>query len=91
VSEEVAQALVGRKWALQLPHLTTLSPAAAKYLGELPSLFIGVEELSAEKLTPLLKLKYHDSIPDAVADLGAPKQIQEAFIGFQKFLYMFAS
>jgi type I restriction enzyme R subunit len=52
---------------------------------------VGVEELSAEKLTPLLKLKYHDSIPDAVADLGAPKQIQEAFIGFQKFLYMFAS
>jgi type I restriction enzyme R subunit len=50
-----------------------------------------VEELSAEKLTPLLKLKYHDSIPDALADLGAPKQIQEAFIGFQKFLYMFAS
>jgi type I restriction enzyme R subunit len=52
---------------------------------------VGVEELSAEKLTPLLKLKYHDSIPDAVADLGAPKQIQEAFVGFQKFLYMFAS
>ena len=52
---------------------------------------VGVEELSAEKLTPLLKLKYHDSIPDALADLGAPKQIQEAFIGFQKFLYMFAS
>ena len=52
---------------------------------------VGVEELSAEKLNPLLRLKYHDSLPDAVADLGAPKQIQEVFIGFQKFLYVFAA
>ncbi|MEZ5585295.1 MAG: hypothetical protein R3F37_23385 [Candidatus Competibacteraceae bacterium] len=29
---------------------------------------LGVEELDQVKLTPLLKLKYHDSIPDAVAD-----------------------
>ena len=52
---------------------------------------VGVQELDQEKLTPLLKLKYHDSLPDAVADLGAPKQIQEVFIGFQKFLYVFAA
>lgn len=52
---------------------------------------VGVEELSAEKLNPLLRLKYHDSLPDAVADLGAPKQIQEVFIGFQKFLYVSAA
>ena len=31
---------------------------------------VGVEELYKEKLTPLLRLKYHDSIADAVADLG---------------------
>jgi type I restriction enzyme R subunit len=52
---------------------------------------VGVEELDQAKLTPLLRLKYHDSLPDAVADLGAPKLIQEVFIGFQKFLYVFAA
>ncbi|MFZ4616495.1 MAG: type I restriction-modification enzyme R subunit C-terminal domain-containing protein [Rectinemataceae bacterium] len=45
----------------------------------------GVEELAVEKLTPLLRLRYHDSISDAVADLG--KDIGEAFTGFQGFLY----
>jgi type I restriction enzyme R subunit len=40
------------------------------------------------KLTPLLKLKYRDSIPDAVADLGqTPLEIGQAFAGFQKYLY----
>jgi type I restriction enzyme R subunit len=48
---------------------------------------IGVEELDQTKLTPLLKLKYHDSIADAVADLGKPDEIGTVFSGFQKFLY----
>ncbi len=48
---------------------------------------VGVEELDQEKLTPLLRLKYHDSIADAVADLGRPDEIGKVFIGFQKFLY----
>jgi type I restriction enzyme R subunit len=49
---------------------------------------IGVEELDQAKLTPLLKLKYHDSINDAVADLGqTPAEIGQAFAGFQKYLY----
>jgi len=48
---------------------------------------VGVEELDQEKLTPLLKLKYHDSIADAVADLGRPDEIGKAFAGFQKYLY----
>ena len=52
---------------------------------------VGVEELDPEKLTPLLRLKYHDSIADAVADLGAPIEIQAVFIGFQKFLYVSAA
>lgn len=47
----------------------------------------GVEELDSEKLTPLLKLKYNDSIADAVDDLGDPDQIRAAFCGFQKYLY----
>lgn len=48
---------------------------------------VGVEELAQEKLTPLLRLKYHDSIADAVADLGRPEEIGQVFAGFQKYLY----
>ena len=48
---------------------------------------IGVEELDQAKLTPLLKLKYHDSIADAVADLGRPDEIGNTFAGFQQYLY----
>jgi type I restriction enzyme R subunit len=48
---------------------------------------LGVEELDQTKLTPLLKLKYHDSIPDAVADLGRPDEIGKVFSGFQRYLY----
>ena len=43
---------------------------------------VGVEELDQAKLTPLLKLKYHGSIADAVAHLG------RVFSGFQKYLYL---
>jgi len=48
---------------------------------------VGVGELDQDKLTPLLRLKYHDSIADAVADLGRPEDIGRIFAGFQKFLY----
>jgi type I restriction enzyme R subunit len=48
---------------------------------------VGVEELDQEKLTPLLRLKYHDSLADALADLGNPEDIGKAFSGFQKSLY----
>lgn len=48
---------------------------------------VGVEELDLAKLTPLLRLKYHDSIADAVADLGKPEEIGKTFSGFQKYLY----
>jgi type I restriction enzyme R subunit len=48
---------------------------------------VGVGELDQEKLTPLLRLKYHDSIADAVADLGRPDEIGKIFSGFQKYLY----
>jgi type I restriction enzyme, R subunit len=47
----------------------------------------GVQELDQEKLTPLLRLKYQDSIADAVADLGKPEEIGRLFAGFQKYLY----
>jgi type I restriction enzyme, R subunit len=48
---------------------------------------VGVEELDQDKLTPLLRLKYHNSIADAVADLGRPDEINRVFAGFQKYLY----
>jgi len=48
---------------------------------------VGVSELDREKLTPLLNLKYHNSIRDAVADLGKPDEIGRVFVGFQRFLY----
>jgi type I restriction enzyme, R subunit len=47
----------------------------------------GVGELDAEKLTPLLRLKYNNAISDAVADLGSPEQIRQVFVGFQRYLY----
>ncbi len=48
---------------------------------------VGVEELDQDKLSPLLRLKYHNSISDAVADLGRPEKIGKVFAGFQKYLY----
>lgn len=48
----------------------------------------GVTELEQSKLNPLLRLKYHDSITDAVAELGGkPEEITKTFAGFQKYLY----
>jgi type I restriction enzyme, R subunit len=52
---------------------------------------VGVEELDQEKLTPLLRLKYHGSIADAVKDLGRPDEIGKVFAGFQKYLYQEAA
>ena len=47
----------------------------------------GVRELDQSKLTPLLHLKYNNSIADAVADLGKPEEIGKVFVGFQQYLY----
>ena len=47
----------------------------------------GVQELDQEKLAPLLKLRYHDSLADALADLGDATGIGLLFAGFQKYLY----
>ncbi|MEK7286903.1 MAG: type I restriction-modification enzyme R subunit C-terminal domain-containing protein, partial [Nitrospirota bacterium] len=49
---------------------------------------VGVEELDQEKLTPLLLLKYHNSLTDAMTDLGGrPEEINKVFAGFQQYLY----
>jgi type I restriction enzyme R subunit len=47
----------------------------------------GVEELDQTKLTPLLRLRYGDSLADAVADIGPAGEIGKVFCDFQKFLY----
>jgi type I restriction enzyme R subunit len=39
-----------------------------------------------EELDPV-KLIYHDSIADAVADLGKPDEIARVLSGFQRYLY----
>jgi type I restriction enzyme, R subunit len=46
----------------------------------------GVQELNRDRLTPLLRLRYRDSMADAVADLGKPEEIWNVFAGFQKYL-----
>jgi type I restriction enzyme R subunit len=51
----------------------------------------GVQELAQEKLAPLLRLRYQNSIADAVADLGNPEEIGQLFAGFQRYLYEPAS
>ncbi len=57
--------------------------------GNLPSAGTGVKgklcrvELDQEKLAPLLRLKYHDSMADALVDLGRARLIprQTVFFG----------
>jgi len=56
-------------------------------LGSNRAVRVGVEELDQDKLTPLLRLKYHNSITDAVADLGKPDEIGRVLADFQKYLY----
>jgi type I restriction enzyme R subunit len=46
----------------------------------------GVDELDAEKLSPLLQLKYR-ALNDAFAELGKPDQVRQVFVGFQRHLY----
>jgi type I restriction enzyme R subunit len=43
-----------------------------------------MNELDAEKLSPLLTLKYRNAIADAFAELGRPDQVLQTFVGFQR-------
>lgn len=42
------------------------------------------DELDQEKLTPLLRLKYFNSISDAIAALERPEEIGKVFAGVSK-------
>ena len=46
---------------------------------------------TSQKLTPLLQLRYQNSISDAVADLGKVEEIGTLFSSFQKYLYEVAN
>jgi hypothetical protein len=52
----------------------------------LPKVMEALAALDQSKLTPLLRLKYHDSSADAVADLSVPEEIGRVFAAFQKYL-----
>jgi type I restriction enzyme, R subunit len=87
-----AQAPLSRQERAQRANMRISTQFASKqqaFLSFVLSHYVseGVEELDLAKLTPLLKLKYHDSIADAVADLGKPEEIGKVFAGFQKYLY----
>jgi type I restriction enzyme, R subunit len=80
-AERAANAKVGINGNFTAKQQAFLDFVLAHYVKE------GVHELDQEKLTPLLRLKYHDSIADALADLGKPEEIGTVFAGFQKYLY----
>jgi type I restriction enzyme R subunit len=44
-----------------------------------------VDTMEQDKLKTLLRLRYHNSVQDTVADLG--NDVGQAFAGFQKYLY----
>ena len=46
----------------------------------------GDGELDVEKLSPLLRLKYH-GLTEALAELGKADPVRQVFVGFQKHLY----
>lgn len=48
----------------------------------------GVQELDQEKRTPLRRLRYNNSIADALANLGRAEEIGNVFAGFQRCLYL---
>jgi type I restriction enzyme, R subunit len=79
--ERATRAKTGISTHFNNKQLTFLEFVLAHYVRD------GVEELDQEKLRPLLQLKYHNSIADAVADLGPPEEIGKVFTGFQRYLY----
>ncbi len=88
-------ALLGRREsrsAISADDPGVLSPQSGHLTGCRPQKGVVADDLSRtdrQKLTPLLRLKYHDSIVDAVADLRP--EIGQIFGEFQKYLYLQAA
>ncbi len=74
--------------------MVRITPEDIRKKGKVPkngSLFFTIFQTfmtGPEKLTPLLRLKYRNSIADAVVDLGKPEDIGRLFVAFQRFLYV---
>jgi len=49
---------------------------------------VGFTELDDEKLTPLIKVRYGDSIDDALAELGNAEDVRKLFVDVQQWLYV---
>ncbi|HEY2546005.1 MAG TPA: type I restriction-modification enzyme R subunit C-terminal domain-containing protein [Candidatus Acidoferrum sp.] len=81
IRKGTSHAKVGISASFNTKQRALLDFVLAHYVSE------SVYELDREKLTPLFRLKYHDSIADAVADLGRPEEIGTIFSTFQKYLY----
>lgn len=47
----------------------------------------GVNVLDDSQIKPLIELKY-GGLSEAMSSLGNPAEIRQAFVGFQKFLYV---
>ena len=54
---------------------------------EIADTFKNMDELDSNKLTPLLKLLYKNSLHDAMTDLGGAVQVRQEFVGIQRYLY----
>ena len=76
--ERAARAKVGHRSEFNSKQQAFLDFVLAHYVG------VGVDELDKEKLTPLLRLKYHNSIADAIADLGDARGNRQGVRGFPK-------
>jgi type I restriction enzyme R subunit len=71
--------------AQALPPLLREERTAKSQVGGPHPLQRGVEELDQDKLTPLGRLRNHNSIQEAVAGLG--RDVGKACAGLQKHLY----
>jgi type I restriction enzyme R subunit len=76
-----ARAKVAIRTNFTTKQQTFLDFVLAHYVDE------GVNELDQDKLPPLLRLRYGNSLSDAITDLGQPEQITQVFTGFQQYLY----
>lgn len=54
---------------------------------EIADTFKNIDELDSNKLTPLLKRLYNNSLHDAMTDLGNAVQVRQEFVGIQRHLY----
>ena len=79
--ERATQAKVDISSSFNVKQQAFLDFVLAHYVAE------GVQELDQDKLTPLLRLCYNNSIADAIVELGRPEEIGEMFSGFQQYLY----